>query len=177
LSGVFLGNRYHKDVNGLSNAVLYKKQFYLIKVTSEPTIKDSVLSFNADFYLSDSTGANRSIHFISSRSTVLGGSNLAIEIGQFALVYARLENPPKPTLPGEFDYEAYLRRKLSDSDISGIDLQRWINESEGMSLSHLKELVISVIVMGKSFEEAISSLSEMKKSPKIKRSTKLGFGS
>jgi competence protein ComEC len=111
LSGVFLGNRYHKDVNGLSNAVLYKKQFYLIKVTSEPTIKDSVLSFNADFYLSDSTGANRSIHFISSRSSVLGGSNLAIEIGQFALVYARLENPPKPTLPGEFDYEAYLRRK------------------------------------------------------------------
>jgi SpoVK/Ycf46/Vps4 family AAA+-type ATPase len=90
---------------------------------------------------------------------------------------SRFDRRYQVEMPSKEIREAYLRRKLSDSDISGIDLQRWINESEGMSLSHLKELVISVIVMCKSFEEAISSLSEMKKSPKIKRSTKLGFGS
>jgi hypothetical protein len=31
--------------------------------------------------------------------------------------------------------------------------------------------------MGKSFEDAISSLSEMKKTPKIRKGSKLGFNS
>jgi hypothetical protein len=45
-----------------------------------------------------------------------------------------------------------------------------------MSLSHLKELVVSVIVMGKSFEDAKNSLIDMKESPKIKKKTpKIGL--
>ena len=46
-----------------------------------------------------------------------------------------------------------------------------------MSLSHLKELVVSVVVMGKTFDEAISNLEEMKTSPKPKKKSKgIGFG-
>lgn len=90
---------------------------------------------------------------------------------------SRFDRRYQVEMPAKEIRETYLRRKLSDQDISKIDMDRWVRETEGMSLSHLKELVISVIVMGKSFEDAIASLSEMKKSPKIKRSSKLGFGS
>jgi hypothetical protein len=51
----------------------------------------------------------------------------------------------------------------------------WIESTEGMSLSHLKELIISVIVMGKDFSEALGNLTDMKKAPKIKRGGNLGF--
>jgi hypothetical protein len=45
-----------------------------------------------------------------------------------------------------------------------------------MSLAHLKELVISVIVMGKEFSEAYSNITGLKKSPRIKGGGPLGFG-
>ena len=71
--------------------------------------------------------------------------------------------------------EAYIKNKLSDDDLSKIDLPLWISQTDGMSLSHLKELIISLIVMGKDFEEAMENLSDMKKSPKLKKSGSLGF--
>jgi hypothetical protein len=72
--------------------------------------------------------------------------------------------------------ESYLRKKLSPEDLSKIDIKEWVELSEGMSLSHLKELVVSVIVMGKSFEDAKNSLIDMKESPKIKKKTpKIGL--
>jgi hypothetical protein len=35
--------------------------------------------------------------------------------------------------------------------LKGINIKEWIERTEGMSLSHLKEVVISVIVMGREF--------------------------
>jgi hypothetical protein len=45
-----------------------------------------------------------------------------------------------------------------------------------MSLSHLKEVVISVIVMGRTFEETIDNLEGLKTAPRIKGSNSMGFG-
>ena len=44
-----------------------------------------------------------------------------------------------------------------------------------MSLSHLKEVVISTIVMGREFEEVMGNLEGLKKAPTIKGSGKVGF--
>ena len=44
-----------------------------------------------------------------------------------------------------------------------------------MSLSHLKEVVISTIVMGREFEEVMDNLEGLKKAPSIKGSGKVGF--
>ena len=65
--------------------------------------------------------------------------------------------------------ESYIRKKLSSDDLERINLKEWVELSDGMSLSHLKELVISVVVMGKDFQEAKRSLLDMKESPKIKK--------
>ena len=56
-------------------------------------------------------------------------------------------------------------------------MDEWIKESEGFSLAHMRELVISVITMDNSFEDTIARLKGMKVKPKIKSNTSgIGFG-
>ena len=88
---------------------------------------------------------------------------------------SRFDRRYEVQMPSSGIREAYIKNKLSDEDLSKIDLPLWISQTDGMSLSHLKELIISVIVMGKDFEEAMENLSDMKKSPKLKKSGSLGF--
>lgn len=74
--------------------------------------------------------------------------------------------------------EAYLKSKLPKEDLSKINIKEWVEDSEGFSLAHLKELVISTLVLGNNYEEALSHLKEMKNKPKNKgnRSGSIGFG-
>jgi AAA+ superfamily predicted ATPase len=90
---------------------------------------------------------------------------------------SRFDRRYKVEMPSEQIRESYLRNKLSEKDLESIDIQEWVKASDGMSLAHLKELVISVAVMGKTFSESLGNVTEMKDSPKIKKSSKLGFGS
>ena len=73
--------------------------------------------------------------------------------------------------------EAYIRKKLTTEDLKKIDIKRWIKESDGFSLAHMRELIISVVAMDNTFEDTIARLNGMKVKPKIKkRGGKLGFG-
>ena len=88
---------------------------------------------------------------------------------------SRFDRRYKVEMPSNEIRRSYIENKLSEEDISNIDIDRWVKETDSMSLSHLKELIISVVVMGKDFEEALNSLKEMKKSPSIKKGGSLGF--
>lgn len=44
-----------------------------------------------------------------------------------------------------------------------IDLDRWVKDTEKMSIAHLKELFISVCIFGNEYDEAIKTLQEMLK--------------
>ena len=61
-------------------------------------------------------------------------------------------------------------------DLAKINMEEWVTKTEGMSLSHLKEVVISTIVMGRSFEETLENLEGMKKTPSAKPKSDIGFG-
>jgi len=89
---------------------------------------------------------------------------------------SRFDRRYKVELPNDEIREAYIRHKLNEEDIKGIDVQEWVKRTEGMSLSHLKEVVISTIVMGREFEEVMENLEGLKKAPSIKGSGKVGFG-
>lgn len=74
--------------------------------------------------------------------------------------------------------EAYFRNKLKSKDIKGIDIKDWIKRTEGMSLAHLKELIISVFALGNTFDDSLNRLNGMKIKPRIKNNGKsLGFNS
>jgi SpoVK/Ycf46/Vps4 family AAA+-type ATPase len=89
---------------------------------------------------------------------------------------SRFDRRYEVQMPSSEIRRSYIENKLSDEDLESIDIDRWIDITDGMSLSHLKELIISVVVMGKDFEESIGNLSEMKENPKISRNKKMGFG-
>jgi hypothetical protein len=73
--------------------------------------------------------------------------------------------------------EAYFRNKLSNDDLQNIDMTQWVKRTDGMSLAHLRELVISVIVMGNEFDETIDRLNGLKVKPRIKSDVgSIGFG-
>ena len=68
---------------------------------------------------------------------------------------------------------SYLKNKIGDD--SDIDFDKWVKDTEGMSMSHLKELFISVFLLDNKYEDAIDHLRELKKSPRIKKQKTLGF--
>ena len=88
---------------------------------------------------------------------------------------SRFDRRYKVELPNKEIREAYIRHKLKNEDLKSVDIQEWIKRTEGMSLSHLKEVVISTIVMGREFEEVMDNLEGLKKAPSIKGSGKVGF--
>lgn len=89
---------------------------------------------------------------------------------------SRFDRRYKVEVPNEEIRRAYINHKLNEEDIKGIDIEDWVKRTEGMSLSHLKEVVISVIVMGRTFEETINNLEELAERPRIKGSGSVGFG-
>ena len=89
---------------------------------------------------------------------------------------SRFDRRYKVELPNDEIREAYIRHKLTDEDIENVDVKEWVKRTEGMSLSHLKEVVISTIVMGRTFEEVMDNLEGLKKAPSIKEYTTVGFG-
>jgi predicted AAA+ superfamily ATPase len=91
---------------------------------------------------------------------------------------SRFDRRYEVQMPSAEIREAYIKNKLTKNDLKKIDLKKWIDLTDGMSLSHLKELVISVVVMGKDFDESMSTLNSMGEKPKVtsKKKSKLGFG-
>lgn len=72
----------------------------------------------------------------------------------------------------------YFTKKLTESDLKDIDLELWVKETDGMSMAHLRELVISVVLLGNDFKESIDKLNGLKIRPKVTDSNyKIGFGS
>jgi predicted AAA+ superfamily ATPase len=89
---------------------------------------------------------------------------------------SRFDRRYRVELPNEEIREAYIKHKLNDDDLAKINIREWITKTEGMSLSHLKEVVVSTIVMGRSFEETMENLEGMKKTPSVKKVGDIGFG-
>jgi hypothetical protein len=88
---------------------------------------------------------------------------------------SRFDRRYRVELPNKEIREAYIKHKLNDDDLSKININDWIKRTEGMSLSHLKEVVISTVVMGRSFEETIENLEGLKKRPTAKGDGNIGF--
>ena len=89
---------------------------------------------------------------------------------------SRFDRRYKVETPNAEIRRAYINHKLNDEDLKTIDIEEWVDRTEGMSLSHLKEVVISVIVMGRTFEETIGNLEDLKKAPRVKEKKEVGFG-
>lgn len=55
----------------------------------------------------------------------------------------------------------YLKAKLKEDDLEKFDLESWVRDTEGFTFSHLKELIVSVVVMDNDYKETIDHLRGM----------------
>ena len=77
-------------------------------------------------------------------------------------------------MPSERDRRAYLEKTTT-----GVDVERWASDTEGLSIAHLRELVAAVMCLDQDYDDVLRRLRTMNERPKevdgyTKRSP--GFG-
>jgi AAA+ superfamily predicted ATPase len=90
---------------------------------------------------------------------------------------SRFDRRYRVELPNSDMRKAYFEHKIPAEDLGKVDLTAWVNDSAGMSLAHLREIVISTIVLGNTYEDTIERLKSLKKPPRAKGGNSIGFGS
>ena len=56
----------------------------------------------------------------------------------------------------------YIEHKLKKGDLKKIDVKKWVDETKDLSLSHIRELIISVIILDHDFDETLKHLKSLK---------------
>lgn len=136
--------------------------------------------------------------FHTSKSTETCLLNILDGMGQMdQIVYLATTNYPEELAeriinrPSRFDrryeiglpnYEvrkSYFQQTLMKDDLKKIDMDRWVRESEGLSIAHLREIVVSTVIQGNSFEDTIKIMqtynTERPSSKTFTGSKKVGF--
>jgi len=75
---------------------------------------------------------------------------------------SRFDKRYKLGYPNEEVRKVYFENVLKPHDLKHINLNTWIKQTEGLSIAHLRELVVSVIILENDFKEEIETLKGMK---------------
>lgn len=78
---------------------------------------------------------------------------------------SRFDEVVKIGMPSVSARTQYLQHLLG-KDVESYPLSVWVDATEGMSVAHLKELVVAVTCLDQSYDEVIARLKTMKTSPK-----------
>jgi ATP-dependent 26S proteasome regulatory subunit len=73
---------------------------------------------------------------------------------------SRFDRRYEISLPDENVRRVYISKKVKEEDLKNIDLDLWVKETEGFSISHLKELIISVVIFGNDFNESLNIMRD-----------------
>jgi hypothetical protein len=77
---------------------------------------------------------------------------------------SRFDKRFKIAHPDETSREIYLKHVIGEGNLDklGIDMNEWVNDTDGFSLAHLKELFVAVVILEDDYDDAIETLSEMR---------------
>lgn len=91
---------------------------------------------------------------------------------------SRFDRRYKISSPNAKVREFYIRNVLSEEDLNSINVKQWVQETKDLSIAHIKELIISVILLNKPFELALEEMKNMTKRIFQSHSSKgIGFSS
>jgi hypothetical protein len=107
----------------------------------------------------------------------LASSNYPEQLG------ARIVNRPSRfderifvDMPSEVTRKAYLQSVTANDPLSERDLKRWTADTKGMSIAHLRELVVAVQCLGGSYDDVLNRLKTMATRPKAKEGLGAAIG-
>ncbi len=69
----------------------------------------------------------------------------------------------------------YFKHLIGGRDLEEINLEQWVEDTEEMSLAHLRELFIAVVILKNSYKDAIALLRDMMKEVDVKKYDQMGF--
>jgi hypothetical protein len=80
--------------------------------------------------------------------------------------------------PSELSRRMYFTYLLKENEKElNIDIEKWVADTDKMSIAHLKELFIQVVILGDPYEEAIETIQSMKEEISEKEyESQMGFG-
>jgi len=80
---------------------------------------------------------------------------------------SRFDDVVKIGMPSSHMRELYIKHVLSnDIENFSIDISKWVSDTEGMSIAHLKELVIAVTCLDQKYDNVMTRLKTMKTPPR-----------
>lgn len=66
-------------------------------------------------------------------------------------------------MPSPAAREAYLRAKTKDGDLTEEQLMKWVGDTDGFSIAHMREIYVSVFCLDRPYKEVIDRLHIMRK--------------
>jgi SpoVK/Ycf46/Vps4 family AAA+-type ATPase len=79
--------------------------------------------------------------------------------------------------PSAASRKAYFEHLMDEETINGIDLERWVKDTDKLSIAHLKELFVAVVILDDDYKESLKTLKAMKEDVEDKDfEGKFGFG-
>lgn len=90
---------------------------------------------------------------------------------------SRFDRRYKIDVPSPAARKMYFDSLVHARDIKNgtVDVDKWVADTNGMSLAHLKELITSVVILGNTYEESLETLAKMSKSVSSEDGESLGF--
>ncbi len=77
---------------------------------------------------------------------------------------SRFDKKYKINLPDEQSRRLYLEKLIGkkDTGLTEKDIKKWVKDTKDLSISHIKELFTSVVIMEGNYEESLAILKKMK---------------
>ena len=63
--------------------------------------------------------------------------------------------------PNDIVRKTYITKKLKPVDLQAINIDKWVKDTAGLTISHIKELIISVAILGNDYTSSLSRLKNM----------------
>jgi AAA+ superfamily predicted ATPase len=79
-------------------------------------------------------------------------------------------------LPDDDVREFFIRAKLHPDDLKKIDMQKWIDATDGYTLSHIKEIIVSTMIFGKEIEDVCKHFETMKRPKSSRKHNQVAVG-
>ena len=84
---------------------------------------------------------------------------------------SRFDEVIKIDMPSAEARRTYLYAKLDVEEAKSFDLDGWVSDTDGLSIAHLRELIIAVTCLGRPYDEVIARLTRMKQKPSSRDTT------
>lgn len=59
----------------------------------------------------------------------------------------------------------YFEKMINSDDLSSVSMDMWVEKTKGFTFAHMRDVIVSVLILGNSFDETINHLQGMKNLP------------